>query len=123
MMTAESKGRYAGYYSEIKPPRTTREGLRNHVQMAVNQIAEDEIGEALYLLVDLVDSLTGTACYRGLDENTGAGLLQSIEAVKRELTEKHSREVAELSVKIDQAYKRGRADAKEELRQWLGVGV
>ena len=50
-----------GYSREIKPPKTTKEGLLNFVQMIINDIERKQHQEALYRAVDLLDTLSGKA--------------------------------------------------------------
>jgi len=54
------------YQSPMVTPKTPRDGLCNFVRSIINCLArpdgEEDVAEALYLAVDLLDSLSGESC-------------------------------------------------------------
>ncbi len=58
-----------GYSKLIEMPKTTKEGLANFIQMAINQIENGDTTEAVYTLVGLLDDVRGKANPYGIPNN------------------------------------------------------
>lgn len=103
------------YYSRpIEMPKTRLDGLRNFVQMIVNQIEGGDHTNALMTAVDLLDTLTGSA--NPFASITSDKDNRMIEELKRQ----HAKEMGDALARAEQdGVKRGIAAEKARMARVL----
>ena len=107
-----------GYSREIKPPKTTKEGLLNFVQMIIDDIERKQHQEALYRAVDLLDTLSGRANPYASVTDGNPVHDAAIEALKAQ----HVRDLtAEFEHGKNAGWNEGVAAAKRDIASKLGL--
>lgn len=108
-----------GHYSrQVTMPKTRREGLRNFVQMIINDIEAENYQEALLRAVDLCDEFEGSGYSDVIEGERGKNVRDAIDAALKEAAAKHAEVLAQAT---SDAYERGIADERKRMAAVLGL--